>query len=63
VNEKLQETAMRVADLTPARIAELTGIKQRRIAHFVNEPGSVTFVELERIRRAVTTCEAADATR
>lgn len=56
--DRLQETAMRVRDLTPERIAELTGMKQRRIAHFVNEPESVTFPELERIRRAVDSCLA-----
>lgn len=54
---KLQETAMKVRDLTPARIAELTGIKQRRVARFVNDPESVTMPEYERIKLAIQKLE------
>lgn len=50
---KLQETAMRVRDLTPARVSELTGISKGKLARFVNAPRSVTFVELARIREAL----------
>jgi len=51
--ERLQETAMQVRDLTPATLSELTGIPQRRLARFVNNPESVTFPELTRIENAL----------
>jgi len=50
---KLEETAMRVKDLTPEKVSELTGIKPRRLSNFVSRPESVTFVELDRIRLAL----------
>lgn len=51
--ERLQETAMRVRDLTPARVAELTGMPPRKVARFVNDPESVTMPEYERIKKTV----------
>lgn len=49
----VEETALRVRDLTPAKVSELTGIKQRRLARFVNDPGSLTYPELARIKVAI----------
>lgn len=51
--DRLQEVARQVATATPAKVAEWTGIKQRRLARFVNAPTTITFVELEKIKAAL----------
>lgn len=58
---RLAETAARVRDLTPARVSELTGIKSRRLARFTNQPESITFTELMRIRAAIDSEELPSA--
>lgn len=50
---RLEDTALRVKELTPAMVSELTGISKGKLSRFVNAPQSITFVELSKIREAL----------
>jgi plasmid maintenance system antidote protein VapI len=49
----LEITAERAAAVGAERLAELTGIKQRRISMFINSPTKVTAGNAEKIKRAL----------
>jgi hypothetical protein len=58
MNEQaLDELSADVRRLGSARVAELSGVKPRKVARFVNSPKSVTMPELERIKLAVRKLE------
>ena len=60
--EKLQELAFRVKETGTERLSELTGIRSRRLARFVSQPGSLTFPELEKVKAALQRVAADEPT-
>lgn len=49
----LEIIAERAAAVGAAKLAELTGIKQRRISNFINSPTKITAGDVDKIKRAL----------
>lgn len=54
----LERIAERAAEVGAEKLAELTGIKQRRVSMFINSPTKITAGNAEKIKLALDSYDA-----